>query len=1679
VHGANDPPSFTSPAATAATEDAAYTYAIGVDDADAPETLVVTATTKPAWLTLIDHGDRTATLSGTPANSDVPSTNDVVLDVFDGTTHVTQSFSITVANTNDPPIAVDDLFELDAAPLPMINGDFNLVTNDSDPDIGDTFGISRVQGSESNVWDYTYTPYSTTEIDGDGTLWYYPNTVAWNRLNRNAVVTDVITYELMDSHGATSNAALRVTIHGANDAPSATADTYSVPPSGTLHATTVLVNDSDLDLVPVADTLTAILVEDSTIAQGTLAFHADGTFDYVKTCTPCAQDHETFTYKVSDGLLDSATVTVTINYNAPPVATADVYTINEDETLTTTGATGVRANDSDADGAADIQHVIVITQPVNGTLTPITSSAFGDEMPVDGAFTYVPNPDFNGVDTFQYKLRDSAGTESSIVTVTITVNPINDVPRFSLKGAPDIEVCGGSGGYWAPGQAVSFDAGGPSDESSQNFAFVVTVDDPSLFGPAVVCHGGATETDPIDCDVSIIGSVHISQYDGSIDFSLAPGASGSTTVHVKILDDGGTANGGVNLSAEQTFVIHVLPAANAPSFTEGPDVYGANDGVVKTFTNWATSISANDPAQTVGFTLTADNPSLFAVQPAIASDGALTFTPAVGAHGTTTVTIIATDNGNALCGSTTSAPRTFTIGTDTNVAPSFLEGTDQNVLQNGGAVTVPDWATSINPGAPEEAAQHLIFTVVATDPSLFTVQPAVSFNGTLTFTPNATAIGTTPVSITLQDDGGTANGGADTSATQTFNITVAKLNHAPDITVSPSSITLPFSATDNPQTFSTFLTINGPGAGDSDPGQTPYTVSVFVTSHDNFALFAAGPALTQVGASNVYELTFTITGNQSGNAVLRVTVNDSGGTALGGTNTATQDVSLTVTPGPNHAPTYAFTANPLGTPAGSTPQTYPGFLTVTSPGLNDRPQEPYTVTIAPVSVPAGLFSSAPTLTQGPADGATEWDLQFTPAVGQTGTATYQVTIKDSGGLAYGGTDTAVTSFDIFVGAPVNHAPSFTLTPNPVSLSNTSTSAQTTVTGFLTVTSPGAGDPVQAPYTPSVTLLWTTNTSLFATTPFFLAQGSPSTATVFDLKLQRAVNQTGSATYLVTLQDSGGTLNGGVNQSTQTVTITLTATASAATPAPGAAKAYSALAYPHLGVRMTNSDLHYRLLDDITGGTPPYTATIVSYIGSLGQQRVTIDDPLTGAFTYQPGLVMYTNNRPVSQGFTYKVCDSLAVCSSNLTFLFNYQNGAVNMTTLRFYDMNAPSIYPGGREPEGTAERPFNASMLPTLSANEGITNPEVIFVVRKGSYTLGPATKTFSRLVGEGGPTLSLASLGISALPAGTVIGPAVPLSTNLADRPVITFSSIGSNVGFVVTPDGGGMFKNLIFTADPAATDNGNIPLRIKSSSAADVYTIDNVEITGGANAIMFTGPATTNLTNSVIETNTTGIAIGDTYWIGGGAKVNVINTSTLNSCTSCRLIGAFGTASSATQLTFAADSPITKTAGAWNSAGLTGTYTFNGAVTVTKSGSEDGLVLDVTGTATIAFNGPVQVTTDKGNPLFVSGTPWITGPAPTATSTITMPNAANSFKMLNTATSGSFLGIRMTSVLIGAAGMNIAGLDLKGTVISLTNTNQGTPGTVTLSGSEVGRTGMPCVSTNAAGPIDRSSLTTSLCTP
>jgi hypothetical protein len=205
--------------------------------------------------------------------------------------------------------------------------------------------------------------------------------------------------------------------------------------------------------------------------------------------------------------------------NSAPVATADAFAVDEDGTLTRTALTGVLLNDSDAN--SDPLTAVLDVGPTHGVL----SGGLG----TDGAFSYAPATNYNGSDQFTYHANDGQAS-SGIVTVTLTVNAVNDAPSFAVGADPASLLTDGARSL--PGWATAILAG-PADESAQVLTFEITGNTmPSLFttAPAIAADGTLT---------------------------YAPAVTGSATISVRLKDAGGTASGGSDTSPVQTFTITV------------------------------------------------------------------------------------------------------------------------------------------------------------------------------------------------------------------------------------------------------------------------------------------------------------------------------------------------------------------------------------------------------------------------------------------------------------------------------------------------------------------------------------------------------------------------------------------------------------------------------------------------------------------------------------------------------------------------------------------------------------------------------------------------------------------------------------------------------------------------------------------------------------------------------------------------------------------------------------------------------------------------------------------------------------------------------------------------------------------------------------------------------------------
>ncbi|MDZ7927005.1 MAG: Ig-like domain-containing protein [Agrobacterium sp.] len=256
------------------------------------------------------------------------------------------SLSITIAGSNDAPLAVSDIgiVSIDTSATG------NVLANDTDPDAGDFMALTRVVHGSSIVAvtgndTQLAGTYGLLVIDSDGTYSYVPNVSnpAVSGLSGGSTLTETFNYTIRDETGLQSTASLVFTIKGANHAPVA-ADDAATATAGAINATgTVLGNDSDVDT---GDTLTVLSASGtgttvnvtgagSTIAGsfGTLLLKADGSWSYdVEESNPSVAGlsetsslTDVFHYTIRDSQGAVATATLSLTVKGAPASGGPGY----------------------------------------------------------------------------------------------------------------------------------------------------------------------------------------------------------------------------------------------------------------------------------------------------------------------------------------------------------------------------------------------------------------------------------------------------------------------------------------------------------------------------------------------------------------------------------------------------------------------------------------------------------------------------------------------------------------------------------------------------------------------------------------------------------------------------------------------------------------------------------------------------------------------------------------------------------------------------------------------------------------------------------------------------------------------------------------------------------------------------------------------------------------------------------------------------------------------------------------------------------------------------------------------------------------------------------------------------------------------------------------------------------
>jgi hypothetical protein len=299
VVNVNDAPSITSVAITTATQDVAYSYTLVASDADTGDVITLSAVTKPSWLTF---NAASGVLSGTPSNADV-GMHPVMLRVTDtdGLT-AEQSFTITVTNVNDAPVAISSTVTLEEDSSVMIT----LMGEDVD---NDPLTYEVVSQPESGT------------LAQHGTVWLYTPEKDFNG-------ADQLSFIAKDAELSSEPAIITINVTPVNDDPQAVDDAYTLTRSvNDIYTLAVLENDTDVD----GDTLT---IDGAAADIGSVQITPDGlTF----TAPEAYVGPVALRYTISDGNKGRSTAKVNVLIDGAESDNQPVITLPDDVEVNATG----------------------------------------------------------------------------------------------------------------------------------------------------------------------------------------------------------------------------------------------------------------------------------------------------------------------------------------------------------------------------------------------------------------------------------------------------------------------------------------------------------------------------------------------------------------------------------------------------------------------------------------------------------------------------------------------------------------------------------------------------------------------------------------------------------------------------------------------------------------------------------------------------------------------------------------------------------------------------------------------------------------------------------------------------------------------------------------------------------------------------------------------------------------------------------------------------------------------------------------------------------------------------------------------------------------------------------------------------------------------------------------------
>ena len=398
--------------------------------------------------------------------------------------------TVTISEVNDPPV-LGSIGDKTVDELTLLT--FTATATDPDSSLSYSLTNAPVGAAiDETSGVFTFTP---TEDQGPGN---YPLTVT-----------------VSDGNSADSEE-ITITVNEVNTDPAAKAQSVLTDEDTDLIIT-LAADDPDIP----ANILTYSIVDDP--LHGTVSLAGDEA-----TYTPESNYNgaDSFTFKVNDGMVDSAPATISITVdpvNDDPIAINDTASVNEDAVLTITKSSLI-SNDQDIDG--DALTLISASNPINGTVSIET-----DEV------VFTPTANYFGSASFDYTISDGSLTDTA--TVSITVDPVNDDPIIALMSPNGGQVFAGGSQQEITWTASDIDT---DDVLTVDLEYVVGENDPVLIASSLADSGSYSWSVPeidsssvkIKATVSdgTVSASDLSDADFVVDSTAPEGLLSSSSSHV-------------------------------------------------------------------------------------------------------------------------------------------------------------------------------------------------------------------------------------------------------------------------------------------------------------------------------------------------------------------------------------------------------------------------------------------------------------------------------------------------------------------------------------------------------------------------------------------------------------------------------------------------------------------------------------------------------------------------------------------------------------------------------------------------------------------------------------------------------------------------------------------------------------------------------------------------------------------------------------------------------------------------------------------------------------------------------------------------------------------------------------------------------------------------------------------